>query len=198
MSDFHPKSGETPNARRAAWAKAALDAFTRKTFNRSVNKLIAEADGDLDGGDIGDACSDLICNLLHFMAGRKMDYAGRVRRALDHFTVERAQEGRASAPELQDVLKSNPIALGPSLADFLKPYTIQDVIEAYALHHPDAVATAEQVKRAAALHANDDITIDAEAFCSPVVGFGYHVSGWLWVPSTLDEDEATNAKDGAP
>lgn len=114
MSDVHPKSGETPNARRATWARRALDTFTRETMGgRSVRKLLAESGVD---GDAFDACGDLVCDLLHFMAGRKMDYVSSLRRALDHFTVERAQEGRKVAEELADILARNPMAQGAALS----------------------------------------------------------------------------------
>lgn len=72
------------------------------------------------------------------------------------------------------------------LADALEQFSIQDIIKAYAVHHPDAVATPEQVQRACDLHADDDISVDAEAFTSPVDGEGVHVMGWLWCPA--DED----------
>lgn len=99
-SDTHPKSGETRNSIRAGWARVALNAFTRTTYGqRNFNTLCRE--------DQETAIYDLICDLLHLCQSRRFDPVACTRRALDHFTVEREQEGRAPIPALADILAAN-------------------------------------------------------------------------------------------
>lgn len=80
------------------------------------------------------------------------------------------------------------------LADALKGHTIQDLIEAYAVYHPDAVATMQQVQAASDEHASDEINVDSEAFVSPVEGEGVWVMAWVWVPDPDDETEEEDAE----
>lgn len=78
------------------------------------------------------------------------------------------------------------------LAKMMEHATIQDVIKCYAVHHPNAVATPEQVETASAFCGND-ISIDSEAFVSVGEDGGYSISGWVHIDSESadEEDEDT-------
>lgn len=107
MRNIHPKSGETPNSVRATWARSALNAFSKTVMGgRSFSALCRE--------DQEDVFCDLICDALHLAQGRKFDAVHIVRRALDHFTVEREQEGRKPIEGLADILAENPLRDNPA------------------------------------------------------------------------------------
>jgi hypothetical protein len=76
------QSHEPTNVQRAEWAKAALAVFTHETFG-------GDNPDAMTPGDLEDAITDLICDLLHLAHFHPRMAATTVHtRALDHFQQE--------------------------------------------------------------------------------------------------------------
>lgn len=78
-----------------------------------------------------------------------------------------------------------------SLSDFLKPHTLLDVMKAYAIHHPEDIATPELLERARDQYAHgsdDDIEVDEGAAISESTSGGTWVQAWVFV-RPIDPEE---------
>jgi len=75
----HTQTQEPTNIQRAQWAKAALTVFTEETFG-------GDHPDAMTPGDLEDAITDLICDLVHFHP--RIAAATVHARALDHFQHE--------------------------------------------------------------------------------------------------------------
>ena len=77
---------EPTNANRAAWAKEALAVFTARTYS-------GDHPDSMDRGDLGNAISDLITDLLHYARQQGFDAESIVEQAQRHFDCELLDEG---------------------------------------------------------------------------------------------------------
>lgn len=92
----HPTGNDEPtNIQRAEWAKAALTVFTEETCG-------GEHPDSMIRGDLEDAISDLICDLLHFAhLHPRMTPAEIHARALRNFEQEIADERVCDCADLE-------------------------------------------------------------------------------------------------
>lgn len=76
------------NAVRAEWARTALSAFSRAAFG---SRKIANLEADGLGGDLPDAISDLLCNLMHYcdQSPLELDFEKLLDRGRRNFEHER-------------------------------------------------------------------------------------------------------------